>query len=133
MGDEPQGSHVVHAFEGVFDEGGPDLVELAAVGADGRKVGVEVEFDGDVLEPRVEHDERVFKGLGEVDILNGRLVHIGVILDGADEVEDADGGVDDGFGHALDAQGAGDGGDGDGKDVGTGDNGELRSEEHTSE
>ena len=33
--------------QGVFDEGGPDLVELGTVGADGLEGGVEVDLDGD--------------------------------------------------------------------------------------
>ena len=112
MGGETKGPHVVHAFQSVFDQGGPNLIELAAVGADGWKLGVEIKFYGDVLQPGVEHNQRVFQGLGKVDVLNGRLVHVGVVLDGADEVEDADGRVDDCFGQALDAQGAGDGREG---------------------
>ncbi len=42
--------------------GGPDLVEFAAIRRlTGGKVGVEVQFNPDVLEARVEHDERVFE------------------------------------------------------------------------
>src|SRR5271156_2642666 len=130
MSGEAQGSHIVHAFKGIFDQGGPDLVELAAVGADGRQVRVEFEFHGDVLEPGVEHDQRVFKGLREINVLNGRLVHVGVVLDGADEVEDADGRVDHCFSHALDAQGAGNGSDGDRKNLGARDSGELVKHVH---
>ena len=115
----------LHRVERVFDESGPDLVELAAVGADGRECGVEVELDPGVFEARVEHDEGVFERLGEIDVLDGRLVHVGVVLDGADEVEDAHGGVDDGLGHALDAEGAGDGGKGYGEDLGAHEGGKL--------
>ena len=122
---EAQRAAVFHGIEGVFDQGGPDLVELAAVGADGGQVGVEVALDGDVLEARVEHGQGGLERLGEIDVLNGRLVHVGVVLDGADQVEDADGGVDDGLGHALDAEGAGEGGEGDGQDFGGGVVGEV--------
>ena len=116
---------VVHGVEGVFDQRGPDLVELAAVGADRGQEGIEVGLDGDVLQAGAEHGEGVFERLGDVDVLHGRLVHVGVVLDGADEIEDADGGVEDGLGDALDAQGAGEGGEGGGDDfVGEG-GGEL--------
>ena len=37
-----------------------------------------------------EHDQRIFERLREIDVLNRRLIHVGVVLDGADQVEDAD-------------------------------------------
>ena len=67
----------------------------------------------------------VVEGLGEVDVLDGRLIHVGVVLDGADEVEDPDGGVEDGLGHALDAERRGDGGDGEREDLRGDDGDEL--------
>jgi hypothetical protein len=114
---EPKGSHVVHAFEGVFDQCSPDLIEFATVGADWRQLGIKVELDFDVFQPRVEHDQRVFERLREIYVLNGRLVHVGVVFDGADEVEDANGGVDDRFCKALDAQGARNGCESNGKNL----------------
>ena len=114
-----------HGVEGVLDQCGPDLGELAAVGADGREFGVEVALDGDVVEARAEHGESGFERLGDVDVLDGGLIHVGVGLDGGDEVEDADGSVDDGLGHALGAKRAGEGGDGEGEDLGIGGGGEL--------
>ena len=105
---ELEGAHVVHAFQGIFDQCRPDLTELAAVGADRRKLRVEFEFYLDVLQSRVEHHQRVFERLRKVDVLNRRLVHVRVVLDRADKVEDAHGRVDDGLRHTLDAQRAGD-------------------------
>ena len=87
------------------------------IGANGWKLGVELEVERDACEAGVEHGEGVFEALGDVDLLDRSLVHVGVILDGADEVEDAAGRIEDGFCHALGAQGTGEGGYADGEDL----------------
>ena len=79
-----------HCVEGVLDQFGPDLIEFAAVGADVGNVRVVVAHDADVIQARVEHRQGGVERLGEVDLLDRRLIHVGVVLDGGDEVEDAD-------------------------------------------
>ena len=50
------------------------------------------------------HGQRIFQALRNVDFLDGHLVHVGIILDGANQIEDARRGVDHGLGDPLRAQ-----------------------------
>ena len=48
------------------------------------------------------HDrERCFEALGDVDFLHGRLIHVGIFLDGFDEIGDAGGAVVEFVGDAI--------------------------------
>ncbi len=63
LADEPgadgQGAVILHGVECVLDERGPDLVEFAAVGADRRKGGIELQHDVDVRRVRERNMARV--------------------------------------------------------------------------
>jgi hypothetical protein len=98
---------VAERVERVFNERGPDLVQLAAVGADAGQVGLVVALTWTLSDARLEHLQRGVEAGGHIDFEDGRAVHVGVGLDGADEVEDAGGGVDKRFDRARGAQVAG--------------------------
>jgi hypothetical protein len=57
-----------------------------------------------VAHARLEHLHSGVKSCGNVDFENGRAVHVGIGLDGTDEVEDAGGGVDERVNRARGAQ-----------------------------
>ncbi len=82
----------LHGVGGVVDQVGPDLVQLAAVGADpGQAAVVFADQLHAVLELVVEHHERAFEAVMDVDLLLGCLVHVGVLFHGLHQFRDAPG------------------------------------------
>ncbi len=94
-------------FEGIFDERGPDLVQLAAVGVDGRQFCLIFTDNIDLCHARLKHLQGGVEAGWDIDLEDGCAVHVGVGLDGADEVKDAVGGVEHGLGVELGAEGGG--------------------------
>jgi hypothetical protein len=80
----------VHGVDRVVDEVRPHLVELAGVGLDARQALVVLPDDADpALELVVEDDQCVVQALAHVHVLHRRLVHVGVGLEGLDQLDDA--------------------------------------------
>ena len=71
----------LHGVDGVVDQVGPDLVQVAAARADLRQGAVEIELHRDaVFQPVTEHQQRAFEALVDVHFLIGPLVHVGVLF-----------------------------------------------------
>src|SRR5215204_5378951 len=83
-----QSAGAVHRVDGVIDEVGPHLVEFAGVGLDPGDDTV-VTHDVDVVELVAEHHQGAFEAVADVDALDRSSVHLGVGLDGGDEVRNA--------------------------------------------
>ena len=84
-----QGAVAVHRVDGVVDQVGPHLVELAGVRRDRRHGVVVVAHDGDAVAQLVaEHDQGALEPVGDVDVLDGGAVELGVGLHGRDELGD---------------------------------------------
>src|SRR5208282_2577414 len=91
-----------HGVGGVVDEIGPDLIEFAAAGHDFGKIGSVVADDRDAAFELVIHDRKGgFEAALDVHFLHGALIHVGIFLDGFNEVGDACGAMFELFGDAL--------------------------------
>jgi hypothetical protein len=86
---------VSKGVERVFNEGGPYLVEFAAVGADAGQVGFVVALIFTLFMRDWSICTVASRPAGTSTSRMGGAVHVGVGLHGADEVEDAGGGVDE--------------------------------------
>src|SRR5882757_7214618 len=75
--------------DGVLDERGPYLAQFSTVCSDGRHARLVVTHDHHLLQLWAEQGESVFQRLDQIDVLDRSLVHVGVILDGVDDVKDA--------------------------------------------
>src|SRR5271155_258953 len=65
---------ILNGVESVFEQGHPYLIQFAGVGADVGKIRGVAALDFDVLQARLQHGQRVFEALRDVDLLDGRLV-----------------------------------------------------------
>ena len=73
----PERSRAVHRVDGVVDEDGPYLIELARVGVDPGDVGSVVANDGDAVAELVpEHDQGALEAVRDVDVLYRRAIHL---------------------------------------------------------
>ena len=91
-----------HSIDGIVDQVGPDLIELAAVGHHFRQVWGVLPLDGNAALQFVMHDgERRFQALLDVDFLQRRLVHVGIFFDGPDQIRYAGGALLEFDGDAL--------------------------------
>jgi len=73
----PERAGAVHRVDGVVDEDGPYLIELARVGVDPGDVGSVVANDGDVVAELVpEHDQGALEAVRDVDVLYRRAIHL---------------------------------------------------------
>ena len=71
----------VHGSDGVVNNVCPDLVQFAPVSFNRRQVlGIVAMHDDTLLQPAAEHHQRVFQPCMQVNILNWRLIKIGVGL-----------------------------------------------------
>src|SRR5258708_5581286 len=96
---------VAHGIGGVVYQVGPHLVEFAAIGHDLWQVRRVVARHGDAALQLVMHDgQRGFQAFGDVHFLQLGLVHVGIFLDGLDEVRDTGGAVLEFVGDALHLQ-----------------------------
>src|ERR1017187_6096953 len=75
-------------IERIFHQGGPDLVQFAAIGADAGQVGLVIALYADIRHSRLQHLDGGLEAGRHVNLENRRAVHEGVGLDGADQVED---------------------------------------------
>src|SRR5580704_15559627 len=92
----------LHGVGGVVDEIGPDLIEFTAAGHDFGKIAGVFADDLDAALEFVIHDGKSrFEAALDVDLLHGALIHVGVFLDGFDEVGDAGRAVLELFGNAF--------------------------------
>ena len=98
---------VAEGVERIFDQGGPHLVQFAAIGVDAGQIGLIVALDFDIGHARLEHLQGGVEAGGHIDFEDGGAVHAGVGLDGVDEVEDAGGRVSQGLHRAGGAEIAG--------------------------
>ncbi len=73
---------VVNRIQGILDQCRPDLVELPPIRTHAGKVGFVVADHFHLAQAGGDHGQRVFQTLRDVDLLNGHLVHVGVVLDG---------------------------------------------------
>src|SRR5215467_8166626 len=79
-----------HRLDGIVDEVGPYLVELARVSVDGGHVSAVAAHNGDPIAKLVaEHHKGALQTFGDVDVLHGRAIHLRIGLDGADERRDS--------------------------------------------
>jgi len=85
-------AHAVHRVNGVVDEVGPHLVELAGVCVDPRDVcAVGTNDLHTVAELVVQHHQGALDADRHVDVLDRRAIHLRVRPDRADEIGDAPG------------------------------------------
>ena len=76
-----------HGVDGIVDEVGPHLIEFAA-----KRIHQQRNRVGNRAAPLllfqlvIQDRKRGFQALHDIDILNRRLVHVGVFLDGADQI-----------------------------------------------
>src|ERR1039458_7218345 len=108
-GADAQFALALHGVDGVVDQVGPDLVQLAAARADLRQAAVEIELHIDTLFEAVpQHQQRAFDPLVDVHFLLRTLIHISVLFNRADQIGDAAGGVFDLIEQSSDGEGSGD-------------------------
>src|ERR1700693_692975 len=111
----------IHGIDGIVNEVGPDLIEFATITADARQVGSVFADNGDAgFEAVAKNFQRVFEIFVEIDFLHGGLVHIGIALDGGDQIGDAASGVIDFLNQAKNGDDGSDAFQGGSKDWGTG-------------
>ena len=81
-GTHPQFALPMHGLDGVGHQVGPNLIELAAEGADARQAFVIFAKHGDTgLEFMVQNRKCIFESLMKVDFLHRSLIHIRVLFD----------------------------------------------------
>src|SRR5664280_1730651 len=84
----------VHGIDGVVDDVGPYLVELAAIGVNQQRCGMVIALDGYGFFQLVGHDgQSILQAFGQVDVLHQCLVHVRVLFNSADQVGDLGGTV----------------------------------------
>ena len=76
-------------FQRILDQRCPDLVKFPSIGAYAGKVRLVVADHFHLAQARGNHGQRIFQALRDVDLLNGHLVHVGVVLDSAYQIENA--------------------------------------------
>src|SRR6185437_8794013 len=82
----------LHGIGGVVDEIGPDLIQFAAARHHFGEIGSILADDGDAAFELVIHDgESSFEAALDINFLHGTLGHVGIFLDGFDEIGDAGG------------------------------------------
>ena len=80
----------LHRVDGIINEVGPDLIELAAERIHQKRNTLVVALYSDsALELVVQDSERGFQAFHDIDILHRRLVHVGIFLDRADQVRNS--------------------------------------------
>src|SRR5580700_7822560 len=86
----------IHGIDGVVNEVGPDLIEFAAIATNARQVGSVFTDNGDAgFQSVAKNFQRVLEVFVEIDFLQGGLVHVGIALDGGDQIGDTASGVID--------------------------------------
>ncbi len=92
VGADAKLAFTVHRVDGVIDEVGPDLVEFAAKGIheQGNALIIALHHNS-FFQLVIQNGERGLETLYDVNILHRGLVHVGVFLDGADQVRYARG------------------------------------------
>src|SRR5579883_924327 len=89
-GADAQLAFTLHGIDRVVDDVGPDLIQLASEGVNQQRNRIIFPlYRNSVLQLMIHDRERIFQALDYVDILDRRLVHVGVFLDGADEIGNA--------------------------------------------
>src|SRR5208337_4522002 len=89
-GRQPERARAGHGVDGVVDEVGPYLVQLAGVCLDPRDVCAVVTHDRDTVAELVpEHQQGALNAVGHVNVLHRRAVHLRVGLDGGDQLGNA--------------------------------------------
>ena len=77
----------VHRVDCVVDEIRPDLIQLAPMGADRRdRAIIFPNHVNPILQAVMKHDQRIFQALMNIDLMLRGLVHIRILLDGANQV-----------------------------------------------
>ena len=88
----PQLTLSIHSVDGVVDEISPDLVQLASISANMRQVGIVVPSDRYAgFQPMAQNRKSALEAVTEVNFLDGGLVHVGVLFNGAHQFRDAPG------------------------------------------
>ncbi len=92
VGADAKLAFAVHRVDGVIDEVGPDLVEFAAKGIHQQGNALIIALHRDSFFQLVIQDgQRGLQAFYNVDVLHRGLVHVGVFLDGANQVRYARG------------------------------------------
>ena len=92
VGSDAKLAFSVHRVNGVIDKVGPDLVEFAAKRIHQQWNALVIALHRDSLfQLVIQNRERGFQALYNVHVLHRRLIHVGVFLDGADQVRYARG------------------------------------------
>ena len=96
---------VLNRIQGILDHRRPDLVEFPPICAHVGKVGFVIADHFHLAQTGGYHGQRIFQTLRDVNLLNGHLVHVGVVLDGAYQIENARRRVQHGLRNPLRPQG----------------------------